>query len=472
MSTTNRRQVIKNLLAVGSTSTLASCAGKKHHADLGMLYDRAAQRSEESRNPIILVPGILGSYLKHEPDGERVWGVIGKNSIKKHTPLLAHPMEIGKPLNQLHDDVVADGVLRTVTLSFGARVQVQAYAQLIETLGAGGYQDQTIGEANPIDYGSDHYTCFQFGYDWRRSCAENAAKLDEFLKEKREYVREQNMKKFGRPGNLKFDLVAHSMGGLITRYYQMYGGAPLPPGGGKPKLTWAGTRNLNKVILVAPPNAGSCEVYDRLRNGLNTTRLTGRFSAALTGTLPTLYELLPRERHNFIVDENGKNLPILDPDMWQTRGWGLADPNNDKDLKLILPEVASADTRRRIALDHQRKCLNNAAQFQAAIDHPTNLPANAGLYLFAGDSERTARTITVQPSGDFKTTKYAAGDYAVSRSSALLDERDANDSGPLKTPIDWTQVTFIAGSHLGLTKDPSFTDNMLYILLEKKIKKR
>ena len=472
MPITHRREVIKNLLAVGSTSTLASCANKKPQADLGTLYNKAAQRSVESRNPIILVPGILGSYLKHEPDGKRVWGVIGKNSIKEDTPLLAHPMEIGKPLNQLHDNVVPDGVLRTVTLSIGARIEVQAYAQLIEALGAGGYHDETIGNANPVNYGVDHYTCFQFAYDWRRSSAENAAKFDEFLKEKREYVREKNMKKFGRPGNLKFDVVAHSMGALVTRYYQMYGSAPLPAGGGKPKLTWAGARNLNKVILVAPPNAGSCEVYDRLRNGLNTTRLTGRFSAALTGTLPTLYELLPRERHSFIVDENGKNLPILDPDMWEARGWGLADPKNDNELKMILPEVASADTRRRIALDHQRKCLKNAAQFQAATDHPTNLPEGSGLYLFAGDSERTARTITIGSSGDYKTTRYSAGDYAVTRSSALLDERDQNDSGPLKTPIDWTQVTFIAGSHLGLTKDPTFTDNMLYILLEKKIKKR
>ncbi len=53
------------------------------------------------------------------------------------------------------------------------------------------------------------------------------------------------------------------------------------------------------------------------------------------------------------------------------------------------------------------------------------------------------------------------------RSSALMDERVGGEWRPwLVSPIAWTQVHFIFRDHLGLTQDPAFTDNVLYILLE------
>ena len=36
----------------------------------------------------------------------------------------------------------------------------------------------------------------------------------------------------------------------------------------------------------------------------------------------------------------------------------------------------------------------------------------------------------------------------------------------LDSPVDWTQITFLYTDHLGLTRDPAFTDNVLYLLLE------
>ena len=40
--------------------------------------------------------------------------------------------------------------------------------QLLGVLGVGGYRDMDLGLAGAIDYGTDHFTCFQFDYDWRR----------------------------------------------------------------------------------------------------------------------------------------------------------------------------------------------------------------------------------------------------------------------------------------------------------------
>jgi len=83
---------------------------------------------------------------------------------------------------------------------------------------------------------------------------------------------------------------------------------------------------------------------------------------------------------------------------------------------------------------------------------------NAGNIYFAAIDQRTGRVAVL---------RRAPGDGRVTRKSALLDERSlAELGGALRTPIPWSQVQFLFTGHIGLTKDPSFTDNLLFILLE------
>ncbi|TFG77481.1 MAG: hypothetical protein E4H21_03260, partial [Thermodesulfobacteriales bacterium] len=66
-----------------------------------------------------------------------------------------------------------------------------------------------------------------------------------------------------------------------------------------------------------------------------------------------------------------------------------------------------------------------------------------------------------------KITDYEPGDGTVTRSSALMDERAGGIWTPhLKSPVNWSNVMFLFTDHLGLTKDPAFSDNVLYLLLE------
>ena len=150
--------------------------------------------------------------------------------------------------------------------------------------------------------------------------------------------------------------------------------------------------------------------------------------------------------------------------------WGLADPAQDKILRMLLPNVDDRDTRRRVALDHLHKCLDRAQRFATAIDTPASPPAPDGLdlYLFAGDAVSTAsRAVADLRDGSLYTIDHSPGDGTVTRASALMDERPSVGWTPhLQSPIRWRQVFFLFTDHLGLTKDNAFSDNVLYLLLE------
>ena len=135
---------------------------------------------------------------------------------------------------------------------------------------------------------------------------------------------------------------------------------------------------------------------------------------------------------------------------------------------MLLPYSASEEQRRQIAVDHLKKCLRRARQFSAAMDRPARSPAGLRYYLVAGDSEDTDKTAQINSNGTLTIVEKGPGDGTVLRSSALLDERLAdNRNFRLVSPIAWTQVIFLFSSHRNITNDPSFTDNLLYILLEK-----
>lgn len=459
----------------------AACTTPLRPPDLGDLYTRAAKVHDTQRNPVIVIPGILGSKLVDEPTGRVVWGAFAGGYANPQTPdgarLVALPMQPGRPLRELRDDVRPAGVLDRlrVDLLF-MPVELKAYLNILATLGVGGYRDELLGASGAIDYGDDHFTCFQFDYDWRRDNAENARRLHDFILEKRAYVETELTRRYGPLDQpVRFDIVAHSMGGLITRYFLRYGGDDLPDDGDVPPPTWAGAELVEKVILVGTPNAGSVEALRELVDGSVIAPVLPTYPPAVLGTMPSVYQLLPRPRHACVVDAVDGRTPIgdfLDPKMWEQMGWGLASPRKDDVLVRLLPDVADAAARRRIALDHLHKCLSRARRFFEAIDSPAPPdrppPPHVRQYLFAGDAVPTDAVLAAdRRTGALRVIQQAPGDRTVLRSSALMDERLGGEWSPrLITPIGWTAVQFIFADHLGLTKDPAFSDNVLFLLLE------
>jgi len=452
---------------------VTGCQSQYKTPDLGGLYNNLVQNESPYRNPVILIPGFLGSRLIERDSKGVAWGSFGikrtNPNTEKGSRRIALPMQMGKTLKDLRDNTIPAGALDKVVVNFlGYPLEQNTYSYILQVLGVGGYRDQDVGESGRIEYGDRHYTCFQFDYDWRRDIVESARDLYGFIEEKKKYVQDEIEKRYNiKDVNVKFDIVAHSMGGLLSRYYLRYGTAELPDDGSLPEITWAGARHVENLVMIGTPNSGSLDALVNLVNGFRPALFLPHYSSALLGTMPAIYELLPRSRHKPVRDNKGNSVDILSPELWRKNKWGLANPAQDKVLKMLLPKITDPAVRRKIALEHQEKCLIRANQFFTAIDIPAKPPASLKTLLVAGDSEKTIKGANVDSKGHLKITAYGPGDGTVLRSSALGDDRgDENKSARLISPIHWNQVLFLFSDHLGLTKNPMFTDNLLYFLLE------
>jgi hypothetical protein len=456
------------LLLIGCTAGILP-----NRPDLGLLYGRGARSHGPDRNPVIVIPGLTGSKLVEGPTGRVVWGAFAGDYAKPERPadarLIALPMREGAALRDLRDNVRSDGVLERLRVKvLGVPINVRAYFQILEALGAGGYRDESLVLSGEVDWGDDHFTCFQFDYDWRRDNVENAQRLHRFIQEKRTYVRGETKRRFGidRP-NLKFDVVSHSMGGLLLRYYLRYGASDLPEDGSMPEVSWAGAANIERAILVAPPNAGSLESLVQLVEGKGYGPFA-RYPPSLLGTFPSGYQMLPRGRHAMVLAEGAPVEDLFDPELWRRMQWGLASREAEETISWLLPDEADPAARRRIALDHQRKALQRASRFTAALDQQARGPDGLQLFLIAGDAIATPRRAVVGTGAEaLSIVATGPGDSKVLRSSALMDERlDAVWSPSLRSPVEWHTVMFLPHGHLELTKHPVFTDNLLFWLLE------
>lgn len=439
---------------------------------LGDIYGRTAQSADIERNPLIVIPGVLGSRLVDNSSQRVVWGEFGGFGIDPSHPdgarLLALPMSEGKSLRELTDSVQVQGVLDALEIRvFGVPFEMSAYRDILVALGVGGYRES----GGDVNYGATTNNSFQFAYDWRRDNVENAQRLHQFILGKKAEVEAARRKKFGDSAPpVKFDIVAHSMGGLIARYYLQYGDADLPADGSLPPLTWAGAANVDRVVLVGTPSGGSIDTVENLVKGVVFSQALPRYQAAILGTMPGLYQLLPRSRHRPVINDSDRRaVDVMDVKTWAYYRWGLLNPAQQSIVQQILPNVADPGQQQRIAYDHVKKCLDRARSFQAALDIRCHPPQGTSVHLIAGDAYPTTAQLWVNRDGHVTPASRLPGDGKVTRASALMDERYAEGvkwSPRLISPINWSSVNFLFTDHLGLTRDPAFTDNVLYLLLE------
>jgi pimeloyl-ACP methyl ester carboxylesterase len=413
------RYFISTLILVSLVSS--GCISARRTPNLENIF--ATARARTGKPPVIVIPGILGSELINSKTGETVWPSAFRTSQEG--------LPISPNLAANHDDLVPGKIIETVRL---ARVlpEVYVYRDLLEALRRyAGYRDGDW--ENP---GADGYedTFYVFAYDWRRDNVANAREL---------FKRIVRLKTRLQRPDLKFTILAHSMGGLIARYAAMYGDADLPDGDGPIQPSWAGAAHIAKIMMIGVPNEGSADAFATIIDGYSITEglrrrvpLLNKLTAEDVVRTPSVFQLMPHSQTVRFLDENLKplQLDLYDPEVWKRYGWSVI--------------YSSPDFRRGKAEDeldaYLAATLRRARRFQQALDAPRDAESPVVLLAIGGDCEETLnspvvlrdekrnRWLTLTRPREFKAAggskiskqkvtaaMYAPGDGRVTRASLL-----------------------------------------------------
>jgi hypothetical protein len=167
---TQRIRILAPLLLIFAVN---ACVSSYKPPDMGGLYNDLVQNESPHRNPVILIPGILGSRLVEKESGQIAWGTFGLGRLNPNSAAGARriglPMAPGKNLRELRDNLWPDFTLDQVTFNFmGYPLELNTYAHILSVLGIGGYRDEQSAETGIVDYGDRHFTCFQFPLELER----------------------------------------------------------------------------------------------------------------------------------------------------------------------------------------------------------------------------------------------------------------------------------------------------------------
>jgi hypothetical protein len=446
-----------------------SCS-RRTALDVQLLYKGDIEQARANASSIIFVPGYLGTVLEDPESDIPVWGAFfGKAHHPAKDPhvlrKMALPFAGAVPVGQLEDEVEVGAPLLFVDVELPAsELHARGYQGVFRGLLTNLVEGESHSKEVAISYEDEQAgldVTVGFGYDWRRDLAAEAVRLHQtVLKAVRERA--------SRGQTARIDIVAHSLGSLLVRYWLRYGPQPLPEDGSLPELTWEGARLAEQVLLVGPPNAGAIDALDSLVRGGEVVSILPRYPSALVATFPSMWQLLPRVEHELIVySDTGEPVDLFDVATWEALKWGPFNKKQDRYLKQLLPEKKTRAERLSALRVHVAACLVHAKQFQAALDRPVELPPYVQLHLFAGDNHEVTSVMEVnRKNGRMKLVSEEPGDGTVTRRSALWYGYPKGAAGSDHPPVVFSSVHFYDADHLGLAADPRLLDDALYLLLE------
>lgn len=434
------------LLAAG---LLAAC-GDAARPDLKRLYQFGMNDADAA--PVILVPGAFGSRLRDRASGDEVWpGPWWRILFSSYADLaLDFDAETGTPRpSRLEAYDVAEH-------AFGRDI----YRPIMDTLSRhGGYQRTRPG--TPAKKGERRY--YVFSYDWRQDNVQSARELHALI--------EQVRRDHGDPA-LKVDIVAHSMGGLVARYYLRFGTRDVLQGA-EQRVSMAGAANVRKLILLGTPNLGSVGSLHAFLSGERVG--LGRIAPRTLATFPSGYQLFPHPLASWLVGIDGRALgdELFDAATWQRHGWSVYGQG-------VLPDAADEAAVRRYFV-HQ---LERARRFAWMLSVAE--PVSPIRYvLFGGDCHLTPARLLVERVDGHDLTRLSPADIAAPRAGVPYDElmlepgdgrvtkpsllaRETLDPSAPQHEDSFLPVAypfFLCEYHQALTSNINFQDNLLNVLL-------
>ena len=232
----------------------------------------------DTRNPVISIPGILGTTMVKKDSQEEVWPAARKLITSMNDSFL-DSLTLNSDGTVNPDTQINTGdIVRSFGLSIGPVSPV--FSNLIDQLTSDGYAEGA--------------SSFVFPYDWRMSVPDTSIRLHDFITDV-----------LNKTGKSKVVLIAHSMGGLVAQEYEAV----------------YGFGSVAQNIFIGTPHLGSPKVFKALMYGDDMGIRVGPISLLapaiikkISQNMPAVYDLLPSKTyvegdisHKYVYDSRSSS---------------------------------------------------------------------------------------------------------------------------------------------------------------------
>ena len=428
--------------------------------DLMRIYEHQAR---QAKVPVIFIPGVMGSQLKQLGSDDLIW------------PGSTFDLLSGRQFNKLGLPVSDTDVINPKDSLYPSGLFMAAagrrfYASIVDTLEtAGGYHCVDIDE---LDAQTD---CVLMAWDWRQDLVGAARQLDALI---------MKIRAVRNDPALKIDIVAHSAGGLVTRYYSRFGGQDVLDKDTF-NITYSGGSKIRKAILIGTPNYGSVSALQQAIMGAPV--VLNDIKPEILATMPSLYQLFPHPERSWMIDVYGERieLDLYAIDTWKSKQWSMFEPGIKQRIAESEPFVNHPEAL-ALYLAQQEAFMTQALQrgkrFHQALSIASDAAPNKFIVLGASCVLTPARCLLETVDGKDKVRLFPdevvnrieginyerlmleAGDGSVTKASLLA--RDSlnpvsTDSGTFPIAYEF----FVCDEHSHLAENITFRDNLLNILL-------
>ncbi|NEU72907.1 hypothetical protein PI95_010105 [Hassallia byssoidea VB512170] len=230
----------------------------------------------EMKDMVVLVPGIMGSVLQiQNSEGSKdIWNLSSQAATQAATDLFDYfvkavierePRQFLETLiidkDDLEKDYLDDGIKATGLIKKPAIVP-----EFFKIFDGYSYISQKLTQNFDLNPGENY---FEFAYDWRRDNRVAARLLKKLIDEKLLIWQKTHPE-------AKVIIIAHSMGGLVSRYYLEH---------------LDGAEHCTALITLGTPYRGSVKALDFLANGFQKKPLPDLTDVLRSFT--SIYQLLP-----------------------------------------------------------------------------------------------------------------------------------------------------------------------------------